>query len=76
MSLANDFADIEPANNFDSNEGVEPCLSDGNVLPVAVLGSPKQIAEAAEDLRNLSRGWWIQFGFSKSVELAKFWFRR
>lgn len=71
MALADDFTDIEPADNFNGNEGVDPCLANAQLLPLATSDAANQITETAKDLRNISRSGWVEFRSSKSVKFTE-----
>lgn len=71
MTFADDLSNVEPADNFDGDEVIDPSLLDGQLLPLAVLQSSNETAEATDDLRNISWGRRVQLGAGKSVKLPK-----
>lgn len=71
VSFADDFADEEPAENFQSNEGVHETLLHGDTLPVALLGAAHELTKTGHNCGDIGRHWWVELSLGIVVELSQ-----
>lgn len=64
VSFADTFSYVEPHEDFNAHEGVQPGFLDGELFPLAALDALDEAAQLSFDLRDLSGSGGSKFHFS------------